>query len=334
MPTRPSLAVPVLLLAVLAGACEGSKPSTGPSGPAGTVSEVRFTSSALGVEKRYFVYLPAGYADSQARYPVVYLLHDLGGDERDWTRLGGVNTVADTLQLQAILVMPDGDDSLYVNSVTPADYDACLSRTRPFGSQEVRTEYCVKQARYEDYIVQDLVASVDARYRTIADRKARALGGVGLGGYGALNLAFHHPDVFASVGAHSPPGSLLYRGPHPYVSGEADVSSDPQELRNDSDFGAYAYTLFGSELDTWRAQDPTVQGPQLASGQLAISFDVGDQDELGVNDSCRYLDDVLNAAHVTHTFTHLDGTHDWGFWSSRIGTGLQFHAAQFKAAGY
>jgi len=329
----PSAVQSALLLALLAVACGGGPVSPGPQKPTGRVTEERFTSGALGVEKKYRVYLPAGYDDAQMSYPVIYLLHDVGGDERDWTRLGGVNVVADDVQLQALLVMPDGDDSFYVNAVTPADYAGCLKASRPFGGQEIRTDYCVNQARYEDYIVQDLVASVDRRFRTVADRRGRALGGVAVGGYGALNLAFRHPDVFSSVGAHSPPASLLYRGPHPYAFGAADVSTDPQEVRNDSSFGAYMFTLFGPDLATWRTQDPTVLGPQLAPGQLAISFDVGNQDELGVNDSCRYLDEVLTTARLAHTFTSVDGTHDWSFWASRLRTGLLFHAAHFRASG-
>ena len=95
-------------------------------GAKGTVTRRTFHSAALGVDKTYVVYLPAGYAEAATRYPVFYYLNGLTGSERDWTHGGHIDDAADTLGLQAILVMPDGDDSFYANAATPIDYDACM----------------------------------------------------------------------------------------------------------------------------------------------------------------------------------------------------------------
>src|SRR5262245_33284868 len=76
----------------------------------GSVSTKTFHSDALGVDKSYLVYLPAGYeAAADKRYPVVYLLHGIGGDETNWITYGHADEAADALGLQAIIVMPDGD---------------------------------------------------------------------------------------------------------------------------------------------------------------------------------------------------------------------------------
>ena len=84
----------------------------------GTVETHHFHSDALGVDKDYVLYLPGGYAaQPDARWPVIYLLHGLGGDETNWTAEGGVAAAADKLGLAAIIVMPDGDDGFYANWV-------------------------------------------------------------------------------------------------------------------------------------------------------------------------------------------------------------------------
>lgn len=332
MPLSRARLVPVAVLAALLGAC-GPTSHPQPS-PTGTVTEVLFTSNALGVEKRYRVYLPAGYDGSQERYPTVYLLHGLGGDETDFTRLGNADGTADNMQLQAILVMPDGDDSFYVDWATPADYDACQKTTRPWGRPELVASYCVHQARYEQYIVRDLVSDVDARFRTVQDRRARALGGVSMGGYAALALGLRHADLFSSIGAHSPVGSLLYLGPHPYVAGGAQLAADPQQVNDSGYLGAYMFPLFGADLSNWLAHEPATLASQLQPGLVSIYFDVGDVDELNLQDSTQYLDDALKLAGVPHTFVLGQGGDDWDFWRAQLPTSLAFHVTQFRAAGF
>ena len=87
-----------------------------------------FHSDALGVDKHYLVYLPAGYDASRPRYPVIYFLHGLGGDETNGSARQ-LAEAADAMDSQAIVVMPDGDDGFYIDRA-PVDYDACL-RTAP-----------------------------------------------------------------------------------------------------------------------------------------------------------------------------------------------------------
>ncbi|MCP4445116.1 MAG: esterase family protein [Myxococcales bacterium] len=172
-----------------------------PLAEAGEVKTASFRSEALGVEKSYLVYLPAGYEQGEVRYPVVYMLHGIGGDEDDWSKMNLIDA-PDELSLPAIIIMIDGEDSFYANSATLAGYDVCLKVPRPFGHTPSPETYCVRSADYETYVASDMGAHVDSTYRTIAKREARAIGGLPMGGFGALMIVMRHKDTFSSAASH------------------------------------------------------------------------------------------------------------------------------------
>ena len=135
------------------------------------------------------VYLPPGYATSGLRYPVLYLLHGGGGDQGDWVTQGDVQAIADAAAAAdpddaLIVVMPDGRSGQWYDS---------KDRT----------------LRNEAYVLDHLVPYVDATFRTIADRRGRAIAGLSNGGYGAFHLAAEAPDLFVAAGAMS--GNLAAR---------------------------------------------------------------------------------------------------------------------------
>src|SRR5262249_53689275 len=116
-----------LVLAIAAcGHKDAPAPSQSPPPPTaghkGAVSTRTFHSDALGVDKDYVVYLPFGYdANKDARYPVLYYLHGLTGDEHSWVKGGHIDDAADAMSLPAIIVMPDGDDGFYADSSRAID---------------------------------------------------------------------------------------------------------------------------------------------------------------------------------------------------------------------
>jgi len=305
-----------------------------PSGP-GSVVTRSFHSDALGVDKSYVVYLPAGYSAGSRRYPVIYLLHGYAGEETDWVKVGDLQASADALSLQAIVIMPDGDDSFYSNWVTPLPYDECQKhRPAAFGRTEKAATHCVRQPKYEDYMVHDLVAHVEATYSAVADRKARAIIGLSMGGMGALMLAMRHQDVYSVAASHSGVVSPLYAGPHPYVAGQAVISSAAGlEKRFSQDLREQAARVFGPDVATWRAHDPSALAASLKPGSLAIYLDCGTEDGFKLADQASYLHDVLEKAQIKHTFELVSGDHSFSLWKLRIRKSLAFAAAELKGGG-
>jgi enterochelin esterase-like enzyme len=133
----------------------------------------------------YRVYLPPDYLRSvQRRYPVMYMLHGNGGNYTEWTDS----------------YLPEQVDRLIVTGEVPS-----MIVVMP---DDAETTYWANWSdggpRWADYVTFDVVNTIDQRYRTLPHSESRAIGGLSMGGLGALNLAFKHPDVFGVVGAHSP----------------------------------------------------------------------------------------------------------------------------------
>lgn len=322
----------LFFVALLSASCIHSAP---PSGSArGTVREGVFHSEALGVDKHYLVWLPAGYStDPTRRWPVVYYLHGLSGNERDWIEGGKLDDAAARLGLQAIVVMPDGDAGFYTDSITPVDYEACLRAPPRWRKSEAADRFCVKQPRYESYIVDDLIRHVDATYRTRPDRTARGIAGLSMGGFGAFSLAMRHSDLFGAAASHSGVVALLYAGPHPYVRGQERLGEDVAHWGEAvGPIGALVRSIFGPGVANWRAHDPATLATTLPPGRLALYLDCGTDDGYALEDSAAYLHDVLDGRGLAHTFARGPGRHDFSYWRARVPYSLQFFAAYFATA--
>ncbi len=309
---------------------EASAPAAPVAAGPGRVLEGRFLAGSLGVEKRYRAWLPGGYdADPARRWPVVYMLHGLGGDEDNWLEGGKLDVAADAIGLSAIVVMPDGDTSFYVNRATPYVPAACRRGPRPFTREPAET-HCVQEARYEDYITRDLIGHVDATYRTLAERRGRAIGGLSMGGFGALMLAMRHPDLYASAASHSGIDALLYAGPYPYAPGKVELVADVARWADGLEpLGSFARGIFGPDLAGWQAHDPAYLAGKLEPGALALYVDAGSEDRLGLQHGAQHLHAVLQARGIEHAWYYGPGDHDFAFWSQRIDDSLAFHARVF-----
>jgi putative tributyrin esterase len=311
------------------------KPVVAPKGPTeGTIHRERFTSEALGVGKDVYVYLPEGYATSTKRYPVFYYLHGLGGDERNWLEGGNLEQAANALGLQAIVVMPDGDNHFYVDGHSPTDYDACLKDgTGLFIPTQNRAKTCVRTAKYETYLTKDLIAWVDSSYRTIATREGRAIAGLSMGGYGALVLAMRNPRLFVAAASHSGVDALLYAGPFPYVKGKVNLIEKPADWgAGFGGFGAWIRGIYGPDIANWRAHDPAFLVEQLQPDGPALYLDCGTEDGFMLHHGMQYLHDLLLAKDVAHEYYLGPGGHDFEFWAARLPKSLAFLASKTEAA--
>lgn len=342
--TRIALAAVLAVAAACSGSSrESTSPPTAGSGatPAlalaahGQVITTQFASASLGVDKSVVVYLPAGYAEAPTkRWPVLYYLHGLGGDETSWVSRGHLDQVADQAGLAAIVVMPDADNSFYTDSVTPMDYDACLKDgTGMFIPNQPRKQTCVRTPRYETYVTKDLVAWVDATYRTIATRQGRGIAGFSMGGLGALSLGLRHPDLYAAAASHSGVIAMLYAGPSPYEAGKVTLATDPSQWgRAEGPFGAWVRALYGPDLANWQAHDPATLVGQLTPGKLALYLDCGTEDVFSLQNHAMYVHDLLTARHIEHAYYVGPGNHDFSFWTPRLPESLKFLTAHVSAA--
>ena len=240
----------------------------------GTLEEHWFYSRALDREMPYWAYLPPGYGASGQRYATVYLLHGVGGHRDEWINYGVVS-VADREMASGsmppmILIMPQGDRGFWVNNVGGP--------------------------RWGDYVVQDLVAQVDATFCTLPQPEARAIGGLSMGGFGALTLAFTHPDTFGVVAANTPSlhtesADVAFLG-----SGDEFAARDPLSL---------ASTLPGLE-------------------RLRIWIDIDDHDNWLAR--AQELHDILDRRGIEHTWNVYPGEHDWEYWTAHVLDYLHFYA--------
>jgi enterochelin esterase-like enzyme len=162
--------------------------------PNGTKYE-SFTSKALAGDVSYLVYLPPGYEQETASYPVIYWLHGLNGNQR-----GG-----------ATVFVPHVDAAIREGSLPP-----CIVVTV---NGMVNSFYCDwdnDKLPMESVIIKDLIPHIDKTYRTIARREGRLIEGYSMGGFGAAHLGFKYPEVFGTVviDAGALIGENVFQGPN------------------------------------------------------------------------------------------------------------------------
>lgn len=165
--------------------------------PHGTVSKVWYHSPTLDTDRRMTVYTPAGYEKGDRRYPVLYLLHGMGGDENAWTELGRAAQILDNLIAEGkvepmIVVMPNGNVDM-----AAAPGESSLGFTPPTIALPKTME-----GTYETHFP-DIVKFVDSTYLTIPDKNHRAIAGLSMGGFHSLQISKEYPDMFDYIGLFS-----------------------------------------------------------------------------------------------------------------------------------
>ncbi|HXW90582.1 MAG TPA: alpha/beta hydrolase-fold protein [Terriglobales bacterium] len=260
------------------------------------------TSRILRQQVHYCVLLPPGYDSTPSkRYPVLYFLHGLGGDERTLVESGGWNLVEDLRQGAKIgdflMVTPEAWASFYVNSVHG-------------------------QLGYSDFFRQEFIPSIESRYRIRRERRWRAITGISMGGYGALRFAFAYPQTFSAVSAQS----------------AALMTASPQELnstiRSGTPLGRLLGTVFGDPIDIahWRDNDPLVlaQRNQAALARLAIYFNCGREDQYEFANGAAALHRQLEREAIPHEYHLYPGDHSASYFLSHFDEVIEFHWRNFS----
>ncbi len=273
------------------------------------IQTVEFFSESVGRTTKYNIVLPRGYASSDRRYPVLYLLHGLSQNYQAWGRQG-VSFYAPLFDM--LIVMPDAGNSWYINWA------------KSDGGEK---------NDWENHIVRDVIGHVDANYRTIAQREGRAINGLSMGGYGGLTLGLRHPDLFVSIGSHS--GALEYasgtrerilRGA-PSRDRQRSPEQDALRRRPNPEIGING---FSSQVDrTPRGQafvtvadanqyDPFTLIRDVPPAQLPhIYIDCGTEDRL--IDAAKAFIQVLLDNDIPFDFMQMPGGHNPGYWTQAIG---------------
>lgn len=168
--------------------------------PHGKMEMIEYHSKTVGSTRRMQVYTPPGYSKEQ-RYPVLFILHGIGGDETEWQRFANVNSMMDNLiatenAVPMIVVMPNG---------------RAQKDDRASAGMQAAPAFAV----FERDLLDDLIPNIESRYSTRANREGRALAGLSMGGGQTLNFGLGHLDTFAWIGAFSsapntkPPAELI-----------------------------------------------------------------------------------------------------------------------------
>ena len=285
---RVSLALSLGIAAVIGLSLAGVRPTPGlvwsdahveasagvAASPSRTV-ETSLFSTSLGFEVPYVVYLPAGYDSSSDRsYPVLFMLHGLGGD-RYMARVQGLFTAADTLINRGeidplIIIAPEGKKSYWVDAANSGP-------------------------RWGSYITKDLVQEIDRLYRTVPDRDFRAIGGISMGGHGALQLAMNS-DEFGVAGAHS------------------------VALRKFEE----AFPMFGDRA-YFEAHDPVSLCAKNRghARSLKIWIDIGSEDTWFA--AANAFHTQLTSAGIAHEWSVFPGAHNIEYWRAHAHDYLRFY---------
>ena len=180
--------------------------------PHGTVSKVWYPSVTAGFDRRLTVYTPAGYETSKAKYPVLYVLHGIGGDEDAWVTQGRATQILDNLIARGeakpmIVVFTNGNISQEA-----APLENSTGYTRPTMQLPQTMEGTFETAFPE------IVKFIDSRYRTITKKQSRAVCGLSMGGFHTLYLSLNYPELFgwsgmfsAAIGVSDPSVSPIYQ---------------------------------------------------------------------------------------------------------------------------
>jgi S-formylglutathione hydrolase FrmB len=282
--------------------------SLGSASAQGRIDCAALNSKILKQVVHYCVYLPASYSAPAAasanepapHYPVLYFLHGLGDNEQTLFNSGGM-TLLDDLHRQAkmgdfLIVEPEGRRSFYINS---AD-----------GS-----------VRYSDFLIREFIPQIEAKYRIRPGREARAVSGISMGGYGALRLAFAHPEMFSAVSAQS----------------AALITETPEELDNAAQSGApmgeVLTAVFGDPIDVghWNENNPFVLAKKHSAGlhKLSIYFNCGQDDNFGFEKGAAALHQLLQKEGIAHEYHSYPGDHSLNYFISHFEEVMEFHSRAF-----
>jgi putative tributyrin esterase len=248
------------------------------------VKIVHFPSATLGEDRTMLVMLPMNYENTVRRYPVLYLLHGYDADITDWAR--GTNLSDYATRHELIIVTPDASHSWYVNSVANP------------------------KAHFDDYIMKDVIAYVDTNFRTIPEPFARAIGGVSMGGFGAMLLGLEHRDQFAGIGSFSGALSAAHATPGPLPK---NATEEEKKGRQE-----YADLVGAPGSKEQKERDPFEFAQNVPVEQFPMLFIVCGGQDGNIESTHAFLLELAKR-HIPYEYREISPrAHDWKIWNEEI----------------
>jgi len=231
------------------------------------------------------VIIPDSYSIQKENFSVLYLLHGADGDYSNWvSKVPSIKEYVDKYNI--IIVCPDGGlTSWYFDS--PID----------------------SKMKYETYISKELIDAIDNKYNTSAEKNARAITGISMGGHGAFYLAFKHQDVWGAAGS---------------MSGGLDIRPFPKNWDIHKRLGDYS-----KNKENWETNTVINMAYLLKRGNLKLIFDCGTNDFF--YDANKRLHKKLIERRIPHHYIEHPGSHNWKYWSRAIKYQLIFFDDYFKS---
>jgi enterochelin esterase-like enzyme len=264
----------------------------------GTVYETRTVKSEiLKAERKYSIYLPPGYNETDRSYPVLYLLHGSGDDHTGWVQFGQVQHIADKAIADGsagpmIIVMPDANTGRrgYFNDIK-GDFN------------------------YEDFFFKELIPHIEKNYRVRTERRYRAVSGLSMGGGGTIFYALHHPELFAAAAPLSASTGnwdiAQYRERSGQQPGVTDAAVEEYFARH-----SIESIINGASEEELR---------QIKSIRWYISC--GDDDFLYEGNARMHV--AFRKKEILHEYRVKDGGHTWTYWRMELPLVLEYVSKSF-----
>jgi len=265
------------------------------------IEGLSYSSVTYGDEIKYAVYLPSKYDSSARSYPVLYLFHGLGNNENAWIQYGDMKRLMDAMYsneaiVPMIVVMPNARNSWFIDDIH-SDF--------PF----------------ETIFTGEFIDHIDSAYRTRPEKKFRALGGLSMGGYGALILAFKNPNLVSSIFSLSP-----------------GIWTDEtiQSLNNEDYLRTFdnLYTTDPDQRLTDRWKSHSIHHQAKVKSQSDLSnvkyYITSGDDDVGISAATAELHIIFKNRNVPHEYRVYDGGHTWEYWRKTFPEAVRFISDEFQ----
>ena len=264
--------------------------------PSKVFDDLSIPSKILKSDRKYAIYLPAGYETSQRSYPVLYLLHGATDNHTGWVQFGEVQHIADKAiedgtATAMIIVMPDADTGRmgYFNSIDG-------------------------NWNYEDFFFQEFIPAIEKQYRIRAVKHYRAVAGLSMGGGGSFMYALHHPELFSSACPLS-----AFVGPLNMDEAKVRMKKTNPEITDEAKIKAY--------YDKHNAIELVNRMPDDQKKAVRWYIDCGDDDFLYEGNSLIHI--AMRKKDIPHEYRTRDGAHNWTYWREALPKVLEFVSEEF-----